>query len=47
MVDRLYLENDKLNKVVNRKYELYKKAQADYQKVCSAGYSLSACLAAM
>jgi len=47
MIDRLYLENDKLNKVVNRKYELYKKAQADYQKVCSAGYSLSACLAAM
>lgn len=47
MVDRLYLENDKLNKVVNRKYELFKKAQAAYQKVCSAGYDLSACLATM
>ena len=47
MVDRLYFEVDKLNKVVNRKYELFKKAQADYQKVCSAGYDLSACLAAM
>jgi len=47
MIDRLYSENDKLNKVVNRKYELFKKAQADYQKVCSAGYDLSACLAAM
>ena len=47
MVNRLYFENDKLNKVVNRKYELFKKAQADYQRVCSAGYSLSACLATM
>jgi len=47
MVDRLYLENDKLKEVVNRKYELFKKAQATYQKVCSAGYDLSACLAAM
>lgn len=47
MIDRLYLENDKLNKVVNRKYELFKKTQATYQKVCSAGYDLSACLAAM
>ena len=47
MIDRLYFENDKLNKVVNRKYELFKKAQASYQKVCSAGYDLSACLAAM
>jgi len=47
MVDRLYIENDKLNKVVERKYELFKKAQATYQKVCSAGYDLSACLAAM
>ena len=47
MIDRLYLENDKLNKVVERKYELFKKAQATYQKVCSAGYDLSACLAAM
>lgn len=47
MIDRLYIENDKLNKVVNRKYELFKKAQAAYQKVCFAGYDLSACLAAM
>ena len=47
MIDRLYIENDKLNKVVNRKYELFKKAQASYQKVCSIGYDLSACLAAM
>ena len=47
MIDRLYLENGRLNEVVNRKYELYKKAQAVYQKVCSAGYDLSACLAAM
>ena len=47
MIDRLYLENSRLNEVVNRKYELFKKAQAVYQKVCSAGYDLSACLAAM
>lgn len=47
MMDRLYRENDKLNEVINRKYELLKKAQTTYQKVCDMSNGINACLAAM